>query len=380
MRVIRFDEGFRFDDPNSFWGDPSYQLEPGDPGYINTGLEPGATQPKTNHTTMSASNETPRNLKVLLALGHDFAVGLTQLQDVIGMHHHRGTTVLAALAKLEGDPAAPAGSNANKGSQLVFKDCENTLDAAQAAMVALSDGAVKTLLSGYRTLMDGVNGHSYNAGWAAAGFTNNKTAVPSNHGDRLTLLAAMRAYLVAHPTHEGSLPQPSGPALAVTAAAALALHTQFNTARALVNTLGGTQETCKNLRDADSDGLFDEMSGGIAEVRDLLPANDPRWETLGLNIPANPTPPEAVASLTLIPAGTGKELAAWPHARRAASYRIFIKVAGIDVDFRFVDRSQDLEYTIKGLAAGQDISVYVLATNAAGDAPPSPTVTKIVGA
>jgi hypothetical protein len=34
MKVIRFDSGFKWDDPNSRWGDPSYQLEPGDPGYV----------------------------------------------------------------------------------------------------------------------------------------------------------------------------------------------------------------------------------------------------------------------------------------------------------------------------------------------------------
>jgi len=27
------DEGFRLDDPNNRWGDPAYQLEPGDPGF-----------------------------------------------------------------------------------------------------------------------------------------------------------------------------------------------------------------------------------------------------------------------------------------------------------------------------------------------------------
>lgn len=34
MKTIRFDAGFRLDDKNSRWGNPAYQLEPGDPGYI----------------------------------------------------------------------------------------------------------------------------------------------------------------------------------------------------------------------------------------------------------------------------------------------------------------------------------------------------------
>ena len=34
MKVIKFDSGFFLDDPNNRWGNPSYQLEPGDPGYV----------------------------------------------------------------------------------------------------------------------------------------------------------------------------------------------------------------------------------------------------------------------------------------------------------------------------------------------------------
>jgi hypothetical protein len=29
MKIITFDSGFRLDDPNARWGDPSYVLEPG---------------------------------------------------------------------------------------------------------------------------------------------------------------------------------------------------------------------------------------------------------------------------------------------------------------------------------------------------------------
>lgn len=33
MRIIRYDDGTRWGDPNARWGNPSYLLEPGDPGY-----------------------------------------------------------------------------------------------------------------------------------------------------------------------------------------------------------------------------------------------------------------------------------------------------------------------------------------------------------
>ena len=34
MRIAHWDEGLTWDDPNLRWGDPSYLLEPGDPGYV----------------------------------------------------------------------------------------------------------------------------------------------------------------------------------------------------------------------------------------------------------------------------------------------------------------------------------------------------------
>ena len=34
MRIAYFDSGLHADDPNLIWGEPSYLLEPGDPGYV----------------------------------------------------------------------------------------------------------------------------------------------------------------------------------------------------------------------------------------------------------------------------------------------------------------------------------------------------------
>ncbi len=34
MRTVHYDDGTRYDDPNFYWGDPSFVLEPGDVGYI----------------------------------------------------------------------------------------------------------------------------------------------------------------------------------------------------------------------------------------------------------------------------------------------------------------------------------------------------------
>lgn len=376
MRVLRWGDGTKWGDVNARWGNPSFVLEPGDPGYVNdtpvTGTQPGK---KKGHNM----NETPKSLKPLLATAKEMRSGAAALQAVVGLHHHTDVTLNAAILKLEGDPAAAPGSNANKGSQLVFKMCEDAAGDARSALKALSDSDVRKLLTGYRNTLRNVHGSSYNAGWGAAGF-NQTVSVPENHGLRQTLLAAMRSYLAANPGHEASIPQPSGPPLAVTAAAALALGVPFQAAFDLVSTRESDQETCKNLRDADQRALFEEVSGTTTELNGLLPADDPRWETFGLNIPAHPNPPEPASGLTMIPAGTGKEALSWLAGRRASYYRIFIKVEGVDADFRFLIRDDDLDHTLKELTPGSTISVYIVAANAGGEAAPSPTVTKVVGA
>lgn len=166
----------------------------------------------------------------------------------------------------------------------------------------------------------------------------------------------------------------------MTAAAAQALGVTFQAAFDLVNTKEGDQANCKNLRDADKDALFAEVSGTIRELNELLAADDPRWETFGLNIPANPNPPDAVSTLTMTAVGSGREALTWSAATRASYYRLFIKVEGVDADFRFLKRDNDLDHTLTDLTPGATISVYVIAANAGGEAAPSPTVTKVVGA
>ena len=151
MRLIRWDDGTKFDDVNAHWGDAdssgnggSYVLEPGDQGYINTAPATGGGSTKKRTHSM---NETPENQKILVAVAKKMRAGAAALQDTIGLHHHRDTTLNTAILKLEGDPDAAAGSNANKGSQLVYKMCEDAAQDARSALKLLSDGTVKTPVS-----------------------------------------------------------------------------------------------------------------------------------------------------------------------------------------------------------------------------------------
>lgn len=233
---------------------------------------------------MSATNEIPRNRSVLLPLAHQMLHGLSTLQNGVGLHHHRDTTLRPLILALEGDAAAAVGSVANMGSQLVYKLADEAANEAVSAMKTLSDGPVKTLLAAYRKVLEGVHGRRRNTGWAAAGFTES-TAVPTFHDQRFTLLTRMRAYLDAHPNHGAILPQPDGLPLIVSAATALALLAQFDAARALVNATSAAASQVKQQRDADLLALYKEVSGTAGELRMLLADNDSRWVSFGLNIP-----------------------------------------------------------------------------------------------
>ncbi|HRJ11035.1 MAG TPA: hypothetical protein PLP58_20815 [Prosthecobacter sp.] len=43
-------------------------------------------------------------------------------------------------------------------------------------------------------------------------------------------------------------------------------------------------------------------------------------------------------------------------------------------------RDSDLDHTLTGLTPGSTVAAYVIAANPGGEAAPSPTVTKVVGA
>ena len=326
-----------------------------------------------------SNNATPTNRTILVSLARTILVGQISHGVTIDLHHHLAPEMDAAIKKLEGDPAAADGSVANKGSQLVYRDAIDTTGDAEAALMTLSDTTVKTWLEGYRKIMEGVHGKKANAGWEAAGFAHATTAVPRNHDKRHALLSAARAYLAAHANYEGSLPQQTGPALAITAARALVLHTDMQTAKTLIATTTNAQTMAKTARDADVDALYEEVSDTIAELHEVLSETDPLWEIFGLNIPASPNPPLGVSALTITAAGAGRELLSWLYAVRAEYYRVFLKRVGIDAEFINVDDPKDLEYIAKNLVPGSTIEAYVVPMNDGGAGPASPTVSKVVG-
>ena len=110
----------------------------------------------------------------------------------------------------------------------------------------------------------------------------------------------------------------------------------------------------------------------------LLAEDDPRWEEFGLNVPANPSAPEAIEDLTLTALGGGKAFAQWTYATRSTGSRVLLKRIGVDDEPVSIGTTAGRKKLITGLTVGQTIEVTVIAHNDGGDAPQSPTKSVVV--
>ena len=259
----------------------------------------------------------------------------------------------------------------------LYEACKQVTGAAEHNVVVVSDGAIVDFLTTAQGCLEHLYGKRFNPDWAAAGWPDGTTAVPRSHDQRLTLCASLRAYLSTHPAHERPAVSPYIP---FTEAEALARHTLLSDARSAANTAAGNQEQCRLVLAADEKALAKRFSGTVSECNQLLPADSPLWEALGLNIPANPTPPLAVTGCTATPAGPGRQLVEWPHSRRAEAYRVMLKIIGTDTEPKQIERVEALEFTLKNLPAAATLEITIIATNEGGDAPPSPVTTVVMPA
>jgi hypothetical protein len=85
MQTVHFDEGFTWDDPNIRWGNPSYRLEPGDPGYVPP--FPPQTPTKTKRMKRTTYFPTKQSEQIIWLVNfcnklaaHATALGLTAPQ------------------------------------------------------------------------------------------------------------------------------------------------------------------------------------------------------------------------------------------------------------------------------------------------------------
>ena len=94
MRVIRYGDGTQWGDPNTRWGNPSYLLEPGDPGY-EPPISPPNAQPKKGKKHMRRNPFWPVRVADQVTLLVKFSNKLSTYAATLGLTPAQSAAAIA---------------------------------------------------------------------------------------------------------------------------------------------------------------------------------------------------------------------------------------------------------------------------------------------
>jgi hypothetical protein len=298
-----------------------------------------------------SSNPTPDNNDILRALADRMADGCHTYEAAIGIKQNTEAAIRAAIFTL-GTAEFQVGQK------------KKAVDDAYTALQTADDAGFVTLTNCKLRLAQKL-GQRWSAAWEPTGFPNRSTAVPTTMDPRFTLLDKLKLYFTGVPAHESA-------EMGATAATCEAAWEVLSTARQGVADAEKAQTDALDARTDAEDGLRRRVRGLIDELGNLIKDDDSRYEGFGLNIPANPSAPESVASVIAAALGNGRFTATWPYATRAIRFRVETFIVGVDTEWQSKGSFKDLEAILKGFTAGQTVKVRIVAGNDGGDAAPSP--------
>jgi hypothetical protein len=304
-----------------------------------------------------AANPTPDNDDVLCALAEDLADGCHLHEVAIGIKQNLESVLRAAIQAVA------------EQKQLLGK-ARATLDAETITHEG-KDKEASQVLTNCKLRLAKLFGSRWNPAWEPTGFPGQSTAIPGTMDLRFSLLNSLKVYFTANPASESV----DGEA---TAAICAAKHGEVSTARQEVNTAKTNLTTRKAGAEEVVRTLRKRVRGLIDELGTLLADDDARYAAFGLNIPAHPVAPNAIASLTLAALGNGRVLAKWTYSTRMTDTRLMARVVGGDEDFASIGHTDGLEKLLTGYTAGQTLEVQAIAYNDGGDAPASPVASVVV--
>ena len=355
MRTTYWDSGLTWDDPNLYWGDPSYLLEKGDPGWVNdpnsASYVPPSTKPKKRK--YMASNPTPDPLNELITAGEDLCDGLTQHAAAIGIKQN---TFAAVRAELDALIAAQAVLAAADGAQ----------PAAYTAL-RLADSNGKGFIARAVKVLSIALGDTWSDAWLATGLPDNTAGVPRTQDGRFAALGGLKAYFTANPAGENA-------PLNVSAATAEALYQAVSDARTAVGNALTLSKNRLMSRNAAKEAFRSRYRATVTELEQLLADDDAQWYDFGLSRPADPAQPGQPANVHATAMGTGHVLVQIDGARRANSFNYYRKVIGTDAQPVKVINTPGTQHTLEGLPVGATVEITVTGVNDAGEGQPSTAV------
>ena len=200
-----------------------------------------------------------------------------------------------------------------------------TADLSGRAFIDITKGVLKPVL-----------GNTWSQPWSEVGFVNNSLKIPGTLPERITLLMGIKLYLTAHQPHENDQ-------AGVTADAAVDRHTILHDTNATVNACTVDIGTKREARDTATQVLRTAMSGLMAELRQLLAGDDPRWPAFGLNMPDAVGLPDVPEGLVVTGGAPSHLFGTWDSAPLAERYRLYRKIIGVDPDYVLVKTTTETE-------------------------------------
>jgi len=300
-----------------------------------------------------AANQIPAAIDELFTAGEDAADGANQHEVAIGIFHNKEAAIRTDLTDAQ----------TKHTSYVTARSGKPALNTA----VRVADSNSKSFIALVRDVLVPHLGDTWSEVWAATGFPDQSTQVPSTQAARQALLAALQTYFAANPAKENA-------ALLVTAARAGILFTALSDARSALNNGLTNIGQLKDLRDPALEQLKKRLRDLIGELEQLLDDNDPRWLAFGFRPPGSIETPDTAEGLVVTPGTGGTALADWGDAALAARYYVDLQIVGVDADFRRVETVTQSVVTLIGLPASSTIRVRIISVNDAGEAPPSEVV------
>ncbi len=289
-------------------------------------------------------------LTSLLRLARKSIAGLTELGVTLNVTH----TTLAQLTALYDDTLA---------KNVAYQAAKSGKLAATATLGTARDAA-EAFVEKTRDFLKPRYGSLWSEDWPQVGFAGPSLSLPLQDEERANTLLLMKTYFVAHPTHEGA-------AYGLTALQAEAVLTAFLAAvQGTVDCAEDRRTTADNRRESVK-ALLKKLRGLWNELESVMEDLDPRWLKFMDRIPGDPRVPEAVEELTAEAQPGGIIVLDWEDASRAASYKVYKQVVGVDEAPVLALTVDESDAQLTDLPAGATVKLLIVATNAAGDAPAS---------
>jgi hypothetical protein len=298
----------------------------------------------------------PKAWNALLAFCITAAAAALRLGELLGLLHN---TKAAIQADVDAAEKAQSECQTAISARETFTNAQNETSAKVAAFITIVRELLKPKL-----------GVRYSRAWNEVGFINQNLRVPTKVGEQLGLLRMIALFFEAHPELEV--------AGVATAAIANGLATTFAADQSALNEALVTIREKKAARDAARIVLWNRVRSLLAELKHLIPANDPRWLDFGFNVPADITVPTAPQGLTLTFNASAHLVANWGDTANTDRFRVYKRVVGTDTEYVPLDSTTNTSFDLGTFASGAHVDVKVTAINAAGESQASETVEIVV--